>query len=298
MEIYRRLDSLPWGRASETITPGCLVIEGGGWRGLYAAGVLDALMVSDINLQTAAGVSAGALCGMGYVCGQIGWAARFDLGFRNDPDYVGRGALRREHAIMGFRYLFNDLMRIYPMDKKRFLDRKQELVAEATNLRTGKPVCFRKNEYHNIIGAIMASASVPYVSRPIMLDGDPYLDGACSEKIMYDWAKDQGFEKIVVVRTRDNAFRQESKPLSAYARVLYHRYPAFMESLDHAEERYNEICDSIQADEDAGRTFVIAPADPVDVKKFDDDLDKLGDLYFRGYNEGMALAPAVKEYVA
>lgn len=298
MEIYRRLDSLPWGRASETITPGCLVIEGGGWRGLYAAGVLDALMVSDINLQTAAGVSAGALCGMGYVCGQIGWAARFDLGFRNDPDYVGRGALRREHAIMGFRYLFNDLMRIYPMDKKRFLDRKQELVAEATNLRTGKPVCFRKNEYHNIIGAIMASASVLYVSRPIMLDGDPYLDGACSEKIMYDWAKDQGFEKIVVVRTRDRAFRQESKPLSAYARVLYHRYPAFMESLDHAEERYNEICDSIQADEDAGRTFVIAPADPVDVKKFDDDLDKLGDLYFRGYNEGMALAPAVKEYVA
>lgn len=298
MEIYRRLDSLPWGRASETITPGCLVIEGGGWRGLYAAGVLDALMVSDINLQTAAGVSAGALCGMGYVCGQIGWAARFDLGFRNDPDYVGRGALRREHAIMGFRYLFNDLMRIYPMDRKRFLDRKQELVAEATNLRTGKPVCFRKNEYHNIIGAIMASASVPYVSRPIMLDGDPYLDGACSEKIMYDWAKDQGFEKIVVVRTRDRAFRQESKPLSAYARVLYHRYPAFMESLDHAEERYNEICDSIQADEDAGRTFVIAPADPVDVKKFDDDLDKLGDLYFRGYNEGMALAPAVKEYVA
>lgn len=298
MEIYRRLDSLPWGRASETITPGCLVIEGGGWCGLYAAGVLDALMVSDINLQTAAGVSAGALCGMGYVCGQIGWAARFDLGFRNDPDYVGRGALRREHAIMGFRYLFNDLMRIYPMDKKRFLDRKQELVAEATNLRTGKPVCFRKNEYHNIIGAIMASASVPYVSRPIMLDGDPYLDGACSEKIMYDWAKDQGFEKIVVVRTRDRAFRQESKPLSAYARVLYHRYPAFMESLDHAEERYNEICDSIQADEDAGRTFVIAPADPVDVKKFDDDLDKLGDLYFRGYNEGMALAPAVKEYVA
>lgn len=297
MEIYRRLDSLPWGRASETITPGCLVIEGGGWRGLYAAGVLDALMVSDINLQTAAGVSAGALCGMGYVCGQIGWAARFDLGFRNDPDYVGRGALRREHAIMGFRYLFNDLMRIYPMDKKRFLDRKQELVAEATNLRTGKPVCFRKNEYHNIIGAIMASASVPYVSRPIMLDGDPYLDGACSEKIMYDWAKDQGFEKIVVVRTRDRAFRQESKPLSAYARVLYHRYPAFMESLDHAEERYNEICDSIQADEDAGRTFVIAPADPVDVKKFDDDLDKLGDLYFRGYNEGMALAPAVKEYL-
>lgn len=131
-----------------------------------------------------------------------------------------------------------------------------------------------------------------------MLDGDPYLDGACSEKIMYDWAKDQGFEKIVVVRTRDRAFRQESKPLSAYARVLYHRYPAFMESLDHAEERYNEICDSIQADEDAGRTFVIAPADPVDVKKFDDDLDKLGDLYFRGYNEGMALAPAVKEYVA
>ena len=139
---------------------------------------------------------------------------------------------------------------------------------------------------------------MPYVSKPIILDGDPYLDGACSEKITYDWAKNQGFKRIVVVRTRDRAFRQEPKRLSAYAKILYHKYPEFMQSLDHAEERYNEICDTIQTDEEAGRAFVIAPRDPVNVKKFDDDLDKLGDLYFRGYNEGISIVPALKKYLA
>ena len=70
-KAYSRLGELPRGRASERITPGCLVLEGGALRGTYSVGVMDALMEADINLQATVGVSAGALNGISYVSGQI-----------------------------------------------------------------------------------------------------------------------------------------------------------------------------------------------------------------------------------
>ena len=79
MKQYKKLSSLPSGQAGSTLTQGTLVLEGGGWKGLYTLGVLDAMMENDVNFSSVVGVSAGALSAMGYVSGQIGWGARIDL---------------------------------------------------------------------------------------------------------------------------------------------------------------------------------------------------------------------------
>ncbi len=72
MKIYDKLHTLPTGTAGGGITPGCLVLEGGGWKGLYTLGVLDCLMERGINFSSVVGVSAGALSALGYVARQIG----------------------------------------------------------------------------------------------------------------------------------------------------------------------------------------------------------------------------------
>ena len=298
MEVYRNIAAIPSGTAKrDKFIDGCLVLEGGGWRGLYTTGVIDAFMEAGIAFRTTIGVSAGALNGIGYNAGQIGWTARIDLTFRNDPRYVGRGALIHEHGFMGLHYLFRDILKEYPMDKKRFLNDEMELVVQATNLETGKPEYFAKKTYPNIIGATIASASVPYVSRPIRLDGRPYLDGGCSDKIPYPWAVRQGFDKIVVVRTRNREYRRECKPLSPLAKIEYRKYPEFLKSLDFVEERYNEMCDRLESEEVVGKIFVIAPSGPVTVGRFEKDLDKLGDLYFQGYRDGRENVPAMLAYL-
>ena len=43
-----------------------LVLEGGGMRGLYTAGVLDTFMENNINVDGVIGVSAGALFGANF----------------------------------------------------------------------------------------------------------------------------------------------------------------------------------------------------------------------------------------
>ena len=87
-KTYRFFDRLPSGTASDTITEGCLVLEGGGWKGLYTVGVLDALMENDINMRDVTGCSAGALSAVGYLAGQIGWGIRIDLSCRHDGQYL------------------------------------------------------------------------------------------------------------------------------------------------------------------------------------------------------------------
>ena len=106
-KIYRHIADLPSGTASDTLTEGCLVLEGGGWKGLYTVGVLDCMMKNDINFSSVVGVSAGALSAIGYVSGQIGWGARIDLTYRHDKNYCGIGAFKRDKGITGFSYLFD-----------------------------------------------------------------------------------------------------------------------------------------------------------------------------------------------
>ena len=284
MKTYKDIDSLPLGRADETITEGCLVLEGGAWRGLYTLGVLDELMANGINLQTTIGISAGALSALEYVAGQIGWGVRVDLIYRHDPRYCGRKAFRADHGITGFTYLYEEIFKELPVDKKRLLDPRRRLIVGATNMQTGKLEYFEKGNC-NLSRAVRASATVPYISRPVVIGGIPYLDGGCADKIPYRWAQENGFEKIVVVKTREWEYRRKEKKNSRYARTLYKNYPQFLESLEQTNVKFNRMADEMLADEAEGKILVIAPSRKVEVSRFEGDLDKLADLYWLGHED-------------
>ncbi|MBQ8664515.1 MAG: patatin-like phospholipase family protein, partial [Mailhella sp.] len=144
-KAYSRLAELPRGRASQNLTPGCLVLEGGALRGTYSVGVMDALMEADINLLCTLGVSAGALNGISYVSGQIGRSARSPLTYRHDQRYFGFRAYLRNASPFGFDFMFGELTyKLDPLDIERFMDPARRFVAVATDGRTGRPAFFEK----------------------------------------------------------------------------------------------------------------------------------------------------------
>ncbi len=295
MKIYEHLDSLPAGRASDEITRGCLVLEGGGWKGLYTLGVLDHLMQHGVNFSSVVGVSAGALSAIGYVSGQIGWGARIDLRYRHDPNYCGLGAFRRDRGITGFSYLFDELLKKHPLDEARLRDPARRLAVSATNLLTGQAEYFEK-ESCDIFKAVQASASVPYVTHPVMIGGVPYLDGGCAEKIPFRWAATTGEKKTVVVRTRELTYRR--KPgAPKLAGLLYRKYPAFVKALEGANEDFNRTVELLEKKAASGEIFLIAPSEPVTVKRFDGDMEKLGSLYWLGYHDMERQFDSLKQYL-
>ena len=180
--VYSRLSESPGGLASETLIPGCLVLEGGAFRGLYTQGFLDAMMQNDLNLSCVIGVSAGALSGMNYVAGQIGRSARTNLTYRRDSRYVGTKAVLKSHSLLDIGFLVEDRGVLEPLNWERFNREEQRFIAVATNCETGEAAYFEKGKCSDIMQAVRASATMPYISPMVMIDGVPYLDGSNMSK--------------------------------------------------------------------------------------------------------------------
>jgi len=135
-KTYKDIALIPSGQSNSQITDGCLVLEGGAWRGLYTEGVTDYLLENNLNFHTVIGVSAGALSGIYYMCGQIGNAARVNLGYRKDRDYVGVRPMIRDQGITGFSFLFDEMARYYPLDTERLCDPRRHFYTVVTNCLT------------------------------------------------------------------------------------------------------------------------------------------------------------------
>ena len=299
-KAYSRLGELPRGRASMNITPGCLVLEGGALRGTYSVGVMDALMEADINLHATVGVSAGALNGISYVSGQIGRSARSPLTYRHDQRYFGLRSYLRNKSPFGFDFMFGELTyKLDPLDIERFMHPSRRFVCVATNCRTGQPEFFEKGDsLADIFLATRASSTMPYISEMVDIKGQPYLDGGCSLKIPHRWALEQGFEKIVVIKTYPDKFRRDESRGSRLANFAYgKRWPKLAEALARSNADYNRACDELDSLAAAGRIFTIAPSQNMHIGRMESDLEKLGRWYWLGYEDGKAVIPALRKYL-
>ncbi|MCI1735087.1 MAG: patatin family protein [Bacilli bacterium] len=302
--IYSGLASLPKGQVpTDIVTPGCLVLEGGAFRGVYTSGVLDYLMQQSIAFETTVGVSAGSLNGLTYVAGQIGRAGYINLRYRHDSRYVGAKAVAQEGGVIGFDYLFKGkASKDIPLATEAIKKTPRKFYAVITNVKTGKEEYREIHDYplDSFYKILQASSSMPFFSRMVPLEGSYYLDGGCACKIAYQWAINQQFKKIVVVRTRESGFRKAltTKREIALYKLRYGKYKEFTKTVCHSNEAYNQQCDEIQELGKEGRIFVIAPSKPVMIERLEGDMEKLGDLYWEGYHDAEASFAALKDYLA
>ena len=277
-----------------------LLLEGGSLRGLYTAGVLDTLLEEELHFPAVAGVSAGALNAVNYVARQPGRTASINLRYRNDPRYFGPMAAFNGGSLFGLNFMIHDLCEEVPFDADRFYNGGQRMIAVATSVQTGKAACFEKGKTKfDFMEAVRASASLPLVSVPVRLDGNPYLDGGCSCPIPLQWALQEGFDKIVIITTRHKGFRKTppgQRMIDLYD-DFYGKKTLFLATLLTQEPRYNALMDQIDQLEGSGRIFVVRPAQPVDIGRFEKDTQKLLDLYNRGRRDMRARLDALAEYL-
>ncbi|MCD7894771.1 MAG: patatin family protein [Erysipelotrichaceae bacterium] len=295
-KIYSRLNEIPQGQANDMIMDGCVVLEGGALRGLYTAGVLDELMLNDINMRDTIGISAGAINAVGYHEGMIGETARFILENRFDSRYLGFRALKNNKGIFGFDFIFEGMQ---SYGHSLFLNHDRHFITLATSLDNGSHVAFKDNECDDIFQAIRASASMPILSKKVIVNDQSYLDGGCYVSIPVEYALKQEYKKIIVVRTRDKNYRKSTNVglTEIVEKILYHHYPKFLHNLMTSSQRYNSICDILDQLEKQGIIYVIAPSQEVTVKRTEKDLEKLGDLYELGRDDVKRQLDQIKAYL-
>ena len=292
-------DMLPAAHAPDTVVPGCLVLEGGSFRGCYTSGVLDVLMENGINLQTTIGTSAGALNGYNYVAGEIGRSARINLAYRHDRRYFSPRSAVKNRGIVGFQFILDKIEAELPFDHQRFDDPARRLLVTVTDCETGEVRYCEKGHTPDFTKAVQASASMPFVSEMVNVEERPCLDGGCAVKIPYQWALDQGFEKILVIRTRPQPYRRkaESKRYADLSERFYRGYPKLVERLNSQADQYNTACDELERLQAEGRVMMLCPSGPIGISTLESDTEKLGALYLLGRCDATIALPKIRKYL-
>ena len=165
-----------------------MILEGGGTRGVFTAGVLDYFMEQELYLPYVIGVSAGACNAVNYVSHQLGRMKTCTIDFLEAGSYVGIKYLLKNHSLFNMDLIFDVFPnKIIPFDYDTFFSSKQTCILTATNCFTGRPAYLTENCGNRIrlMNACRASSSLPIVSPMVEVDGIPMLDGGVADSVPF-----------------------------------------------------------------------------------------------------------------
>ncbi|MDL2233372.1 patatin family protein [Ruminococcaceae bacterium OttesenSCG-928-L11] len=266
-----------------------LILEGGGMRGAYTAGVLDCFLEEGIAFPSIYGVSAGACHACSFLSGQKGRALRTVTDYSRDKNYAGLYSLLKTGDFFGVQMIYRDIpQRLIPFDYDAFVANPAHFYVTVTNLVTGEPEYWDAADLRTDMIYVQASSSLPLLSRTVTIDGKPYLDGGIADSIPLARSILDGNRQNVVVLTRHKGYRKTSTSMKTLMRMKYRQYPAFVQRMCSRHIQYNNDLDLVEAEEASGNALVIRPQKPVEIGRLEKDPAKLKALHREGYEDAKA----------
>ncbi len=259
-----------------------LVLEGGGMRGIYTAGVLDVFLRHNINFDGVIGVSAGAIHGGTFVSGQMGRNLRYYKKYCCDSRFVSVKNFLKTGDIVGEEFCYHtipDVLDIF--DYEAFKNNPTRFYAVCSNIETGLAEYLPIKDMKRDIDVMRASASLPYLSRFVEINGNKYLDGGCTDSVPVKAFQKMGYKHNIVVLTRPVEYVKKEE-LSLLPKIMYRKYPKFAKVLLNRHNNYNNTVNEICNMENEGSIFVIRPTFPLEIGRLEKNPEKLQEIYDTG----------------
>lgn len=265
-----------------------LILEGGGFRGLFTSGVLDYLLEQNIRFPYVIGVSMGACNGASYISNQHGRNKIVNTAFVRDSRYLSYRRLFLKGELFGMDFIFDEVPKgIVPFDYDTYHETDQTFKVVVTDIESGRPVYLNNKENMNLMSALQASASLPFISKPVWIDGKPCLDGGISDSIPINQAEMDGYDKFVVILTQPREFVKEESSANKLAKYRYRKYPMMETLLNDRHNNYNSARARVFELEKEGRAFIIEPQKKIPAGRIERDTDTLYKSFNMGYDEAV-----------
>lgn len=266
-----------------------LVLEGGGMRGVFTSGVLDAFMKHGVYFRYVVAVSAGACNGMSYISRQPRRARLSNIDFLTQYGYIGWRHLLRQGCIFDQELLYDKFPNEYlPFDFDTFFQWSATFEMVTTNCLTGQAEYLTESkDRQRSLDIVRASSSLPYVSKIVMVDGIPMLDGGIVDSIPVMRAIETGHPQNVVILTRNKGYRSKERDRKIPP-FVYKKYPRLRVALSRRVAAYNEQLELVERLEELGKVVCIRPQRPMEVGRMEKDISRLERLYQEGFMLGNA----------
>ncbi|MBN2694235.1 patatin family protein [bacterium] len=263
-----------------------LVLEGGGFRGLYGAAPLDYFVEKGIEFPYIIGVSMGACNAANYISKQPGRSLNIPYSFINDERYMSYKRLFTKGELFGMDFIYNEIPnRVIPWDFEEVKKSTKKFIIVTTNCETGEPFYIDDFNKYNILDSIKASTSLPVISKIVDLNGVKLLDGGVTDSIPFKKAFSDGYKKVVIILTQPKGYQKKASSIIKIAKLFYRKYPKLVEAIQKRHEHYNQTIQEIETLEKEGRAFVIRPETVLPLKRIERDREKLKTVFDIGYNQ-------------
>ena len=274
-----------------------LVLEGGGFRAHYTAGVLDVLIDEKLPIEGVIGVSMGAIHGASFVSGQKGRSLEIYTRYAADERLWSLWRWVRTGNLIDPEFCYHEIPdRLVPFDEEAFERSGIDFYACASNVETGRAEYLRLPNLTDDIDGLRASASLPYVSPVVHFRGMKLLDGGCTDRIPLAAFERLGYTRNIVIQThpREHAVRDRD---AWAAKWWYRKYPKFVESFRKSPEVYEATQRLIDERVKEGRVFSIRPERPIPVGRLTRDPEDVRRAYDLGARDAKKALPALLQWV-
>lgn len=275
-----------------------LVLEGGGMRGLFSAGVLDALLeLKELNVNGIVGVSSGALFGVNYVSKQKERAVRYNKKYADDKRYMGLHSWITTGNAVNKDFAFYELpYKLDVFDNETFKKAKTDFYVVMTNVESGKAEYVLIKDAFAQMEYLRATSALPFASKIIEINGKKYLDGGISDSIPIDFCESLGYDKIIAVLTRPEGTYKEDK-LGFLYKLVYRKYPNLVNSLLNMATDYEKVLAKIKDLENKEKIFVVRPPEVLKIGRLEKNRDKIQKVYDTGLNTGLKELNNIVKYL-
>ncbi len=263
-----------------------LVLEGGGMRGNYTAGVLDFFLQKNLNFDYIIGVSAGACNATSFISKQIYRNAKILYHYADDKNYMSLYNYWNTGSYLGMNMIFDEIPnKLEPFDYEAFCKYNKNFIVVVTNCNTGLPEYRRITDMNETDLAYMkATVSLPYISKMVGIEGKQFLDGGISDSIPIKKSIADGNQKHIVILTRDRYYRKKKSSNTKYINQrFYGKYPELCKAIENRPVLYNNTLELLHYLERKNQCFLLQPEKPIFVRRLEKNADKLLDLYRLGY---------------
>ncbi len=279
-----------------------LIVEGGGMKCAYSAGVLDAFLDHNISFDYCIGVSAGSANAASFVAGQRDRNRRFYTDHIDEPGYFGLKTFLKTGNLFGLQYIYGDLTNsdgADPIDFPAIMANPAEYWLVATNAQTGKPEYFSKQDMkQDDYRHIMASCALPAACKPIEINGQYYYDGGVTDAIPVQKALNDGCDKIIAILSKPRGFVKTPEKMRFLYTRMCRKYPKTIEALNNRHIMYKACQDKLSELEKEGKAFIFAPSNPPKMSTYTMDRAVEQQLYDLGIADFKALHETFNRFLA
>ena len=275
-----------------------LVLEGGGLRGIYTAGVLDVFLEEDITVDGVIGVSAGAIHGASFLSKQKGRSLRYSLKYRRDKRYMSISSLIKTGDLFGAEFCYHDLPNVLdPYNYDAFLRNPTRMYVCCSNLETGEAEYLECRNMRQDMEKLRASASMPLVSQTVEIDGMKLLDGGVSDSIPFFAFRRMGYRKNIVILTRPEGYRKGPDKMLKMEAIKYKDYPEFVKRAAMRHVYYNKTLDKLEELEKQGEVLILRPSKKLKISRIERNKKRIQAMYDLGVKDAKDKLEELREFL-